>query len=90
MAFESMDDCIHLKACRRVQKIGRSHRLMVPRYCTSDCSAYVSGNAGNYVSVDVAWKVAVDQYDGKHDPYDVYAICDFPGQTLGELVDDAK
>ena len=40
MAFECMDDCIHLKACRRVQIIGRTHRLLVPRYCTEDCTAY--------------------------------------------------
>lgn len=41
MAFEVMNDCIHLKACRRVQAIGRTHRLSVPRYCTEDCTAYV-------------------------------------------------
>lgn len=40
MAFDCMEDCIHLKACRRVQAIGRKHRLMVPRYCTEECSAY--------------------------------------------------
>ena len=42
MAFECMDDCIHLKACRRVQQIGKRHRLLVPRYCTKECSAYRS------------------------------------------------
>lgn len=40
MAFDCMDDCIHLKACRRIQAIGRKHRLMVPRYCTEECTAY--------------------------------------------------
>lgn len=40
--FECMSDCIHLKACRRVQAIGRKHRLLVPRYCTEDCTAYRS------------------------------------------------
>ena len=44
MAFECMDDCVHLKACRRVQKIGRSHRLLVPRYCDEECSAYVGAD----------------------------------------------
>ena len=39
--FECMDDCIHLRACRRVQSIGKRLRLMVPRYCTEECSAYV-------------------------------------------------
>lgn len=37
-----MNDCIHLKACRRVQVIGRKHRLLVPRYCTEECTAYCS------------------------------------------------
>lgn len=45
MAFEVMDDCIHLKACRRVQAIGKKHRLMVPRYCTAECNAYTSMDA---------------------------------------------
>ena len=44
MAFECMEDCIHLKACRRVQAIGKTHRLMVPRYCDKDCTAYRSGD----------------------------------------------
>ena len=43
MSFDVMEDCIHLKACRRVQAIGKKHRLLVPRYCTEDCNAYVSG-----------------------------------------------
>lgn len=40
--FECMNDCIHLQACRRVQAIGRKHRLLVPRYCTEECTAYRS------------------------------------------------
>ena len=42
--FECMDDCVHLKACRRIQAIGRKNRLLVPRYCTEECSAYRSIN----------------------------------------------
>ena len=42
--FDCMEDCIHLKACRRVQAIGRKFRLQVPRYCTEDCTAYKSGD----------------------------------------------
>jgi hypothetical protein len=87
MAFECMDDCIHLKACRRIQKIGKKHRLMVPRYCTEDCSAYQSGNKGEYCTVDEAWRIAVNQYDGRNDPYDVYARCDFPSNTLLEILE---
>ena len=43
MSFDVMEDCVHLKACRRVQAIGKKHRLLVPRYCTEECSVYVSG-----------------------------------------------
>lgn len=87
MAFECMEDCIHLKACRRIQAIGRKHRLMVPRYCDKDCTAYQSGNDGGYLTVEQAWEIAVSQYDGKHDPYDVYAHSDFPSMTIKEILD---
>ena len=40
--FSCMDDCIHLHACRRIQAIGRKFRLNVPRYCSEDCSCYLS------------------------------------------------
>lgn len=43
--FDCMEDCIHLKACRRIQKIGRSKHLVVPRYCDEDCTAYQTGDA---------------------------------------------
>lgn len=87
MAFECMEDCIHLKACRRVQAIGRKHRLLVPRYCTEECTAYKSANTGSFISVDEAWRIAVNQYDGGSDAYDVYAHCDFPSMTIGEILE---
>lgn len=56
MAFEVMNDCIHLKACRRVQAIGKKHRLIVPRYCTEDCTAYTSmGEVLEEVENAVRW-----------------------------------
>lgn len=88
MSFECMEDCIHLKACRRVQAIGRKHRLMVPRYCTEDCTAYVSGDTCCYVSVGKAAHVARMQYDGPQNEYDAYTETDFGGQTLGEIVNE--
>lgn len=86
MAFEVMEDCIHLKACRRVQAIGRKHRLQVPRYCDSECTAYQNGGDDLYVTASDAFSVAVSQYDGRHDPYDVYATYDFGGMTIREIL----
>lgn len=90
MAFECMEDCIHLKACRRVQAIGRKYRLMVPRYCTPECTAYISREAGYYLTAHDAWLVAVDQYDGPRDPFDVYADCDFPSVSIGAVLDELE
>lgn len=90
MAFDCMEDCIHLRACRRVQAIGRKHRLMVPRYCTKECTAYLSRNAGAYLSAHAAWRVAVEQYDGPSDPFDVYADWDFPAVSIGTILDEIE
>lgn len=90
MAFECMEDCIHLKACRRVQRIGKSLRLNVPRYCTEDCSAYVSGTDNCFLTASEACDVARLQYDGRSDSYDVYCAHDFPTRTLKEIVDELQ
>lgn len=89
MAFECMEDCIHLKACRRVQAIGRKHRLMVPRYCTPDCTAYVSGDV-MVLTPDEACDVARNQYDGRSDPYDIYCSWDFPGKSLSDFINELE
>lgn len=86
MAFECMNDCIHLKACRRVQAIGKRYRLLVPRYCTSECTAYISGEKYAFLTPNEACDVARYEYDGHSDPYDVYCPWDFPSQTLGEII----
>lgn len=39
---EYMQDCIHLMACRRYQKIIKSHGKTIPRHCSEKCSAYLS------------------------------------------------
>lgn len=90
MAFECMDDCIHLKACRRIQRIGKNLRLNVPRYCTAECSAYVSGNDNSFLSAEDACYTARIQYDGRSDPYDVYCSHDFQTKTLKEIVDELQ
>ena len=87
--FECMDDCIHLKACRRVQAIGRKHRLLVPRYCTEDCSAYESGSriikvaTLNEVRESVNW--AVDEIK---DGMDWVNVNDIKGHTLFSIIND--
>lgn len=90
MSFECMEDCIHLKACRRVQRIGKNLRLNVPRYCTEDCSAYVCGTDNCFLTASEAASVARSQYDGRSDPYDVYCACDFTTRTLKEIVDELQ
>lgn len=39
--FDYMCDCIHLKACRRVQKIGKAQGHSFGRHCTEECTAYM-------------------------------------------------
>ncbi len=90
MAFDCMEDCIHLRACRRVQAIGRKLRLQVPRYCTEDCTAYISGDAISLLSAEDACAIARDQYNGPSDAYDIYAPWDFPTSTLGEIVNELQ
>lgn len=88
--FECMEDCIHLKACRRIQAIGRKYRLSVPRYCTEECSAYVCANSESYITVDEAINYARQGADGirsGYDSYDVYTSCDLNGMTLGEIIE---
>jgi len=40
--FDCNEDCIHLKACRRVQKIAKAKYtgLCIPRHCDADCTCY--------------------------------------------------
>lgn len=85
-----MDDCIHLKACRRYAKIIKKemHGACVPRGCNETCTAYTSGNSELYVSVSDACYVARTQYDGNRDTFDVYCECDFGGKALSELVEE--
>lgn len=93
MAFDCMDDCIHLHACRRVQAIGKSLRLNVPRYCTEDCNCYLSGKDNLYVTVDEAISYARDGVSAirsGYDGYDVYAGFELPGRTLNDLIEEME
>ena len=88
MAFECMGDCIHLHACRRVQAIGKSHRLLVPRYCTEECAAYRSSDdiipvaTLNDVRDAVDW--AVEEIKNGADFVNTNSIS---GHTLGEILE---
>lgn len=94
MAFECMDDCIHLHACRRVQKIGKSLRLMVPRYCTEDCGTYLSKDTlTGCVLVEEAISYAqrgASSIENGFSAYDVYVPQDLScfEITLGDLIDE--
>ena len=87
MAFECMEDCIHLKACRRVQAIGRKHRLIVPRYCTNDCTAYQSGKTiievADLDGVQEAVNAAVDWIKDGMDWVDVHEL---EGFSLNDIL----
>ena len=87
MAFYYMDDCIHLKACRRLQKIGKSKGHIFTRSCNTECSAYCSANQGEYLTPYEACDIARRQYDGNRDTGDVYCLCDFPTKTLSEILE---
>ena len=67
MAFDYMEDCIHVKACRRLQKIGKSNGHTFGRICTAECSAYCSANQGKYLTPYEACEVARQRYDGNSD-----------------------
>ena len=91
--FDCMDDCIHLKACRRLQKMARSMRFQLPRYCTAECSAYISGDDGSYISVSEAIDYArdgVSSIQSGYDSYDVYCSGDLCGQTIGEIISEMQ
>lgn len=90
MAFERMEDCIHLKACRRLQAIARNRQVIIPRYCTESCTAYVSGKSGYYLTAEEACNTARIRYDGDRDSYDVYCPWDFQAMSLGEIVSELQ
>lgn len=70
-------------------KLAKNKGFYFSRHCDRDCSAYICGDRGSYCTVDEAWNVAVSQYDGSYDSWDVYAHCDFPSYNLNELIEGA-
>lgn len=39
-----------------------------------------------YITPEEAWRIAVTQYDGRRDPYDVYTHEDFGGRPLRDIL----
>lgn len=75
------EDCIHLKACRRLQKICRTkYDIKVGRSCNKDCSAYEACTLEQVYKVDDAsrhiWRLLEEV--ARHDPYDIFATWDIP------------
>ena len=92
--FSYMPDCIHLHACRRVQAIGKAHRLLVPRYCSEDCDCYLSGDKDTgCISISKAIDYAIQgcsSIQSAYNEYDVYAPQDLQGLSLNEILDDLQ
>ena len=92
--FDYMEDCIHLKACRRLQKLfrGKFYGANVSRGCDKNCTAYISGDQEiSYITIDKALNYArdgVSSIQSGYDSYDVYASCDLYGTTLNEILAD--
>ena len=81
-----MDDCIHLKACRRCKKMynGRGGRN-----CTESCSAYISGDDETIAEIseviDYARRGAEECRRG-YDPFDVFVPWEIPQTKLGDYI----
>ena len=85
------EDCIHLKACRRARIIAKQIGIKggyLSLACNEKCSAYVSGDIGNYVSAETAVNEARHAFSSVRSGYgdDCLVESDLPGMTLGEIV----
>lgn len=90
MNNEYSEDCIHLKACRRLSKIAKSQGKTFTRGCNDNCSAYVSGKNSGWLTQEEATYIARLQYNGNSDPFDVYCSWDFPSHTLDEIIETTE
>lgn len=91
MSTDFMEDCIHLKACRRARKKARSIGIKggyLVLDCNETCTAYVCGEGQRYVEVDEALRTARSAFSSIRSGYgdDSLISSDFVSQTLGEIV----
>ena len=87
------ENCIHLKACRRLSKIVKAKNGFVARGCNETCSAFTPDTGETYVTVNEAVKYARDGVQSIMDgygAYDVYCACDLRGMTLTQLCEEAE
>ena len=93
MSYDYASDCIHLKACRRARKCATSLGIQhLTLHCNVNCSAYVSGDTGEYVSLEQAVKRARSACNMAREGYGDNGDCvisrDYNAQTLGEIIDE--
>ena len=92
MSFEYMEDCLHLKACRRLSKVCKTQLrgASISRGCNDSCSAYLNGAETDYISVEEAVNYARDCVARVSDA-DVFDVCsplDLQGKTLNDIVEE--
>ncbi len=69
---EYQKDCIHLKACRRLQKLTKkNYGVQVARYCTPDCTAYETESGYSAEQMYKAIRGACRDGANGYDPYDL-------------------
>lgn len=72
-----------------MQAIGRKHRLLVPRYCTEDCTAYRSKDEIIEVAKIKDVQEAVDwAVDSIKDGQDWVSVKSIKGYSIGELLEE--
>lgn len=76
MNTEWMDDCLHLKACRRLQKIAkRRYGAYFGRACNKECTAYEKCSGERTYTEEEVRKIingtVRDVEYGITDPYDI-------------------
>ena len=92
MGWEYAEDCIHLKACRRMQKkVNTATGKHFTRGCNAEtCSAYISGDTGRYISVSRAVEYARDgalSIQRGYNAYETYCEYELSGMTLLEIIE---
>lgn len=107
MAYSTyMEDCAHLHACRRLQKMYKEMGVRKSRGCDESCTAYESKKEfvreafngvcnldEEFVSLNEAVDYARSGANGireGYDEYDVYCDRDLASFTLDDLIDDIE
>lgn len=89
MKSDYMEDCIHLKACRRMCKL-RGWKKGYSRGCDDMCSAYQSADEESEcvteeVAIDYA-RCGTDSIRSGYSEYSIYCLGDMPKATIGQAL----